>query len=406
MYSRKSSGFTLIELLVVIAIIAILAAILFPVFAKAREKARQTTCLNNQRQIVTAVLLYAQDHDETLPPGGGVWGAIGLDKGALQCPTLGTKVKIGYTYNGGSHLGGQALGEYSDPTQVLVTGDTALTSDPSPSLVNADNNSGTADLVISGDAQRQLSSYYNLNAHGKGLITSYLDGHVVLMKTDTADAVATLLSQINNAHGSGEPYATMYAATNTYYPGCYFTMTVAAPTYCGGGWFNSGGDTFLQAPAMPGFNITFPAAGGTSLTRCINLNMGGISTTDRRCQTALNGAPISATVTMNFAKGMGGDLHILYGAWTDNSDGGASLTVRDNTANKTLTPSMIPDSDISMTYNQHWAGTTKEVIFRVGISQSVTVEVRDTKTAGRAYLMALWIDKVQPRTSTMHFLPG
>ncbi|MHB9022949.1 MAG: prepilin-type N-terminal cleavage/methylation domain-containing protein, partial [Armatimonadota bacterium] len=48
-------GFTLIELLVVIAIIAILAAILFPVFAKAREKARQTTCLNNQKQIATAI---------------------------------------------------------------------------------------------------------------------------------------------------------------------------------------------------------------------------------------------------------------------------------------------------------------------------------------------------------------
>ncbi len=63
----RSKGFTLIELLVVIAIIAILAAILFPVFAKAREKARQTSCLSNVRQMMTGYLSYAQDYDECLP---------------------------------------------------------------------------------------------------------------------------------------------------------------------------------------------------------------------------------------------------------------------------------------------------------------------------------------------------
>jgi prepilin-type N-terminal cleavage/methylation domain-containing protein/prepilin-type processing-associated H-X9-DG protein len=62
------SAFTLIELLVVIAIIAILAAILFPVFAQAREKARQATCVSNLKQIGLAWLMYAQDYDETIPP--------------------------------------------------------------------------------------------------------------------------------------------------------------------------------------------------------------------------------------------------------------------------------------------------------------------------------------------------
>jgi prepilin-type N-terminal cleavage/methylation domain-containing protein/prepilin-type processing-associated H-X9-DG protein len=62
----RRKGFTLIELLVVIAIIAILAAILFPVFARAREQARKSACLSNAKQIATAMMMYAQDYDETL----------------------------------------------------------------------------------------------------------------------------------------------------------------------------------------------------------------------------------------------------------------------------------------------------------------------------------------------------
>ncbi len=66
---KRRTGFTLIELLVVIAIIAILAAILFPVFARAREQARKTSCTSNMRQITTAMLMYAQDYDERFPAG-------------------------------------------------------------------------------------------------------------------------------------------------------------------------------------------------------------------------------------------------------------------------------------------------------------------------------------------------
>jgi prepilin-type N-terminal cleavage/methylation domain-containing protein/prepilin-type processing-associated H-X9-DG protein len=91
MYSRKK-GFTLIELLVVIAIIAILAAILFPVFATARAKARQASCLSNVKQLVLAELMYASDWDEKTARGSS-W-VYGSD--ANGCPIMGAG---GYGYS-------------------------------------------------------------------------------------------------------------------------------------------------------------------------------------------------------------------------------------------------------------------------------------------------------------------
>ncbi|MDD3927379.1 MAG: prepilin-type N-terminal cleavage/methylation domain-containing protein [bacterium] len=78
MISMHRKGFTLIELLVVIAIIAILASILFPVFGKAREKARSATCQSNLKQIGTMIAMYSQDYDEYLFYGRGVVTAGGI----------------------------------------------------------------------------------------------------------------------------------------------------------------------------------------------------------------------------------------------------------------------------------------------------------------------------------------
>ncbi len=110
----KRKGFTLIELLVVIAIIAILAAILFPVFAKAREKGRQASCQSNLKQLGLAFAQYATDYDGLLPPlaimnnagqlvtlwgnlivpyvsgstTSGVWGTSYFGYNFMRCPSI------------------------------------------------------------------------------------------------------------------------------------------------------------------------------------------------------------------------------------------------------------------------------------------------------------------------------
>lgn len=109
---RNRRGFTLIELLVVIAIIAILAAILFPVFARAREQARKSACISNLKQIGTAILMYAQDYDEQIVPvATGVcpgpnafgWGDLVQpyvkNYKVLECPSNVVKIQLNNAVN-------------------------------------------------------------------------------------------------------------------------------------------------------------------------------------------------------------------------------------------------------------------------------------------------------------------
>lgn len=90
---RQRHGFTLIELLVVIAIIAILAAILFPVFAQAREKARAISCLSNEKQMGLGLMQYSQDNDENLPPAWFGYPAVGFPGAARWMDVIQPYVK-------------------------------------------------------------------------------------------------------------------------------------------------------------------------------------------------------------------------------------------------------------------------------------------------------------------------
>lgn len=103
--NRRKSGFTLIELLVVIAIIAILAAILFPVFARAREAARKSSCQSNMKELGTAVALYFGDYDAMLPSsilygGSATWNTSNFMNFAMERGTLPPDPNVGYGVNG------------------------------------------------------------------------------------------------------------------------------------------------------------------------------------------------------------------------------------------------------------------------------------------------------------------
>ena len=133
----RRTGFTLIELLVVIAIIAILAAILFPVFAQAREKARAASCMSNNKQISLAFSMYKQDYDETYPPAVQVdannntiwWEQVvapyikgGNVGGILTCPSAASRA---YAYSMNSWISGQSDASTTRPADTILSADGA-----------------------------------------------------------------------------------------------------------------------------------------------------------------------------------------------------------------------------------------------------------------------------------------
>ena len=119
---KRQRGFTLIELLVVIAIIAILAAILFPVFSKAREKARQATCISNQKQLALAVMIEINENEEKFPDEA--WAEANINS-TFRCPNV-KKGAISYGMN--AFLYGHLLAEVDNPSGVILTTDSDVVS--------------------------------------------------------------------------------------------------------------------------------------------------------------------------------------------------------------------------------------------------------------------------------------
>ena len=190
--TKRDMGFTLIELLVVIAIIAILAAILFPVFSKAREKARQTTCTSNQKQIATQAAMLTQENEEKMPTGDELWAAVGGGK-VLKCPNSG-KLANGYGYN--VSLDGLSLGEINSPV------DTVLTADATEAANHILRFGDDIDL-----------------RHSKACIVSFVDSHVVLTKSPPAVLLrgdTSMLTDVgsNIYDGATGPGVTFHRASN------------------------------------------------------------------------------------------------------------------------------------------------------------------------------------------------
>ena len=182
-------GFTLIELLVVIAIIAILAAILFPVFAKAREKARQTSCLSNLKQLELGLMQYASDYDQR-----NIYS--GLDAGGVAATPTGP-----YTGNGKTRWWWfDMLQPYVKNRQIIIcpsdSGTTSCCGFPNRSYQPNTNMAGVAEASVLDPAQTvhliesksnyqavdtDPGSYLNQSFHNGGWNVAFADGHAKWM---------------------------------------------------------------------------------------------------------------------------------------------------------------------------------------------------------------------------------
>jgi len=164
-YRQQSGGFTLVELLVVMGIIAVLLYLLSPVLAKVREKARQTTCISNQRQIAMAITMEVQGTSEIFPTAQEVWNQVKLGPDILVCPT---SEEQGNCYGYNAEIAGRPMAVVTDPTGAIVTGD--VRSGLPGNIVN-----------ISDDYDRR---------HDKKFIASFVDGHVKLISDQPAPEIA------------------------------------------------------------------------------------------------------------------------------------------------------------------------------------------------------------------------
>jgi prepilin-type N-terminal cleavage/methylation domain-containing protein/prepilin-type processing-associated H-X9-DG protein len=193
--TQSRTGFTLIELLVVIAIIAILAAILFPVFAKAREKARQISCASNLRQIGIGLIQYVQDNDENYPTGaqncplGQGWGGrvypYVKSTAVFKCPDDSTTLPPGnsYTISYAANFNflrtdttndpndphtGQNLASLSSPAKTVFICETQGAYAPLLDPTENNGNGGVNNVVSPTTNGNYNGTVYAFNGYGQG----------------------------------------------------------------------------------------------------------------------------------------------------------------------------------------------------------------------------------------------
>jgi len=203
----KRKGFTLIELLVVIAIIAILAAILFPVFAKAREKARQSACTSNLKQIGLGLMQYAQDYDETLPflyqyvgaassdtvPMNGQIARVWIleimpyvkNNQIFECPSgnISCCIPIKRGYNPNGFAVGRSMAEVKDPARLIFAADSNVYVACAEDQLR-DGRTVNPDYL-------NLSIGYFAARHSDMINLLFSDGHAKPQKNITQDQVQT-----------------------------------------------------------------------------------------------------------------------------------------------------------------------------------------------------------------------
>lgn len=206
-------GFTLIELLVVIAIIALLAAILFPVFARARENARKSSCSNNLKQIGLGIAQYVQDYDETMPghnmQNGRYWADIVMpyikSNQLFDCPSrTGTKYTplTNNTLSYGANITGWNPGYPSPPFSVPDQGVFTNVADivkPSQTVACADTNgtfeigsdNGTPGAISGTIGQRTMLQGSMRERHLETINVLWCDGHVKSTKLEALAEKAT-----------------------------------------------------------------------------------------------------------------------------------------------------------------------------------------------------------------------
>jgi len=193
---RTPRGFTLIELLVVIAIIAILAAILFPVFAKAREKSRQAQCISNIRQITLGVQMHQQDHEGLFPDKETVWQDLNVTPKVLNCPTYGAKMGNGYGYN--KWISGKSLSDSAMPpaVTVVVFADSKASDHLITSINEVDPRHTDKSVVGFGDGHVQVIApkYLSIIPIGHELLSE--QGAAIHSKSDRVYTRATYSSSV------------------------------------------------------------------------------------------------------------------------------------------------------------------------------------------------------------------